>query len=175
MEVLCMSKRKSQDPLLYVYQPFSRTPANINMQEVYTNRQEMEQAKEEQQPADEMKKKVSLAKREALSAQKASEITKSENQRASSSQQLADVQQSSFNRVKPFKEMDVLERLDYLINFPKVLPPVPCVFNTVEGSYQGYLSDSDALHVTIKFHDQTSKTLPLDAIKEVLMIGIKKS
>jgi hypothetical protein len=170
-----MSKRKSLEPLLYVYQPFSRTPANINMQEVYRNRQGMEQPEEEKQPGIEKKKKISLAKREVLSEQIPMEIMKPENQQTTSSPPLADIQRSSFSRVKPFKEMDVLERLDYLINFPKVLPPVPCVFNTVEGSYQGYLSKSDENQVTIKFHDQTTKTLPLDSIKEVMMIGIRKT
>jgi hypothetical protein len=168
-----MSKKKSLGPLLYVYQPFSRTPANKNMQEVYTNRQEMEQPKEEKKLGEEMKKKISLVKREGLSEQIQIDIINSNIQQTTSTPP-PDDNRSSFSRVKPFKEMDVSERLDYLINFPKMLPPVPCFFNTVEGGYHGYLTGYDEHQVTIQFHDQTSKTLPIEAIKDVMMIGIKK-
>ena len=45
----------------------------------------------------------------------------------------------SFNRIKGFKEMTILEKLNYLENFPKQLPPVPCIFMTNNSSIKGFL------------------------------------
>ena len=120
-------------------------------------------------------RKFLLRKSEVEPEPNSIEIVNSENQQPTSSTTRQEKHRTSFSRVKPFKEMDLNERLDYLINFPKVLPPVPCVFYTVEKNYQGYLNEYAEDQVTIKFHDQTSKTLSLDAIKDVLMIGIKNS
>ena len=58
-----MSKKKSQGPLLYVNQPFSRTPSNHNMQEIYTNKWMKERIMEEKQQVNAVRKKISLAKK----------------------------------------------------------------------------------------------------------------
>lgn len=174
MEVHCMSSKKQQGPLLYIYQPFSRTPSKINMQEVYTNRQETEPPKEEKQIGEEVNKKISLAKKEVLLEPIPIKVTKSENQQTTSSAPQYDRQRPSFSRVKPFKELNLMERLDYLINFPKVLPPVPCVFYTANKNYQGYLIEYTDQQVTIQFHDQNTETIALDELKDIIMIGIKK-
>ncbi|WML38811.1 CotO family spore coat protein [Neobacillus sp. OS1-2] len=166
-----MSKMKSRGPLLYVHQSFSRTPTNNNMQEVYTNRKEQETPEEVAPQGKETLKKISLAKKELFQEQIPIEIVKAETPHAVQQQQTS---RPSLKRVKPFKEMELTERLDYLINFPKVLPPVPCNFYTVEGNYQGYLAEYNQHQVTITFHDQTSKTLPIEELKDVMMIGIKK-
>ncbi|MFZ7944612.1 MULTISPECIES: CotO family spore coat protein [Bacillaceae] len=163
-----MSKMKSKGPLLYVHQPFSRMPTNNNMQEIYTSRSEQEPQEEEIQ--NNAQKKISLAKKELFQEPIPIEVVKAEHTQTAHHPQN---KRTGLKRVKPFKEMDVLERLDYLINFPKVLPPVPCVFYTAEKNYQGYLTEYDQNHVTIQFHDQTSKTIPLGEIKDVIMIGIK--
>jgi hypothetical protein len=161
-----MSKKKSQRPLLYVDQSFSRDPSNSNMQEVYTNKREQEQG-------DDIRRKISLAKKESIEPIAIEAYTSEDSQPASSSQH-QEKHKTSFTRVKPFKDMDLTERLDYLINFPKVLPPVPCVFYTAEKNYQGYLKEYNGKQVTIQFHDQTSKTFSLDELTNVIMIGIKK-
>ncbi|MFK9095472.1 CotO family spore coat protein [Bacillus salipaludis] len=162
-----MSKIRSKGPLLYVHQPFSRTPTNNNMQEIYTNKEKQE-PQEELPLRNENQKKISLAKKELFQEPIPIEVAKSEKPQASHQQR------ASFSRVKPFKEMELKERLDYLINFPKVLPPVPCNFYTTEENYQGYLKEYDHHQVTIQFHDQTSKTIPFEELKDVIMIGIKK-
>ncbi|ETI66784.1 CotO family spore coat protein [Neobacillus vireti] len=161
-----MSKKKSQHPLLYVDQSFSRTPSNNNMQEVYTN-------KREQKQGDDIRRKISLSKKESIEPIPI-EINNSEDFESSSSTQHQERNKTAFTRVRPFKDMDLTERLDYLINFPKVLPPVPCVFYTAERNYQGYLKEYNGSQVTIQFHDQSSKTFPIDELKNVIMIGIKK-
>ncbi|WP_066071222.1 CotO family spore coat protein [Neobacillus soli] len=165
-----MSKKRSQGPLLYVNQPLSGTSSNNNMQEVYTSKLDQEKLLEEKQQVKAVRKKHSPTKQEIEH-----EAISVEEVQSSSSTRDQEKHRPSFSRVKPFKEMKLNERLDYLINFPKVLPPVPCVFYTIEKSYQGYLTKYDEDQVTIKFHDQTSKTLPVGAIKDVLMIGIKNS
>lgn len=164
-----MSSKKSEGPLLYIYQPFSKTPSN-NMQEMYTNKQEIEKPKEEKKLGGENKKKISLAKKEEVPEPIPIEVSKLDNQQSISDEK----QRPLFNRVKGFKEMDLKERLDYLIHFPKVLPPVPCVFYTEDQNYQGYLLKYENDQATIQFHDQTTKTIALSEIRDVILIGIKK-
>ncbi|MFJ5714914.1 CotO family spore coat protein [Neobacillus sp. NPDC093127] len=161
-----MSNKKIQRPLIYIDQSISSTPSNSNMQEVYTN-------KREQKQGDDIRRKISLAKKEFIEPIPIEANTSEDSQPASSSQH-QEKHKTSFTRVKPFKDMDLTERLDYLINFPRVLPPVPCVFYTAEKNYQGYLKEYNGRQVTIQFHDQTSKTFPLDELTNVIMIGIKK-
>jgi hypothetical protein len=180
MEVPSMSTKKSKGPLLYIHQPFARTPAT-NMQDTYTTREEL--VVEEERPSeDESKKKISLAKKEIIPEQINKDVKKLENPSTTPQTKTPETsatthqkrQHTTFNRVKPFKEMNIEERLDYLINYPKVLPPAPCVFATEEKNYQGYLIEYDGQEATIRFHDQSTKTVPVHELKNVLLIGIKK-
>lgn len=176
-----MSTKKSRGPLLYIHQPFVR-PTATNMQDVYTSNLELEQLEAEKPLEEESKKKISLAKKEVVQETIAKEVTKTENQAAASPTKsvttsptsMQKKQHSSFNRVKPFKEMDIKERLDYLINYPKVLPPAPCAFITDEKNYQGYLIEYTGQEATIRLYDQSTKTVTVDSLKGVLLIGIKK-
>jgi len=161
-----MPSKKSQGPLLYIHQPFTRTPSN-KMQDIFTNKSEELQ---EELVKEEHIKKIPVPKKEDFNEPIPIDVTKTENQQAAYQEK----HRSSFNRVKSFKELDIKERLEYLINFPKVLPPVPCLFNTGEKSIQGYLSKYQDDQVTIKFHDQTTETLAVHEIKDIIMIGIKK-
>ena len=56
-------------------------------------------------------------------------------------------QSYSFNRVKSFKEMNTIERLNYLVHFPKLLPPVPCVFVTKSRSVKGFLMNKKRIRL----------------------------
>lgn len=78
---------------------------------------------------------------------------------------------SSFNRVKPFKEMNNSERINYLLHFPKQLPPVPCIFQTEETSFKGILINKNETIIEIKLLDDTMATIEIDQIKEIKMIG----
>ncbi|WHY02114.1 CotO family spore coat protein [Neobacillus sp. DY30] len=161
-----MEKKTKRGPLLYVSQTFLDTPVK-NMQEVFTNRQEVQLPIEEPQLEEESSKKVpevSLAKTEhKVKEVKQEEKSKSNNEK-----------KRTFNRVKGFKEMNLMERLEYLSNFPKALPPVPCVFYTDEKNYQGYLAEYSEQDITIRFPDQTIETIPFKSLNDVLMIGIKR-
>ncbi|MEH7375278.1 CotO family spore coat protein [Neobacillus drentensis] len=169
-----MSEKKSKGPLLYIHQPFARTPAT-NMQDIYTSRQEDEELVGEEKLVEaESKKKISLLKMEIVQELIGTEASRSDNSATKSTTSIQERKHSPFNRVKPFKEMDIKERLDYLINYPIVLPPPPCVFITEEKNYQGYLTEYDGNEVTIRFHDKSTKTVPVHTLKGVILIGLKK-
>lgn len=165
-----MEKKTKRGPLLYVSQTFLDTPVK-NMQEIFTNRQEVQLPMEEPQQEEESNKKVyevSLAKTDLTKESKVKEVKQEKKTQSNQEKQRA------FNRVKGFKEMNLLERLEYLDNFPKALPPVPCVFYTEEKNYQGYLVEYNEQDVTIRFPNQTTETIPFKNLKDVMMIGIKR-
>ena len=165
-----MEKKTKRGPLLYVAQTFLDTPVK-NMQEIFTNRQDVQLPLEETPLEEESNKKffeVSLAKTDLPKESKVKEVK--QEKKIQSNQE----KQRAFNRVKGFKEMDLMERLVYLDNFPKALPPVPCVFYTEEKNYQGYLVEYNEQDVTIRFPNQTTETIPFKNLKDVMMIGIKR-
>jgi hypothetical protein len=169
MEVNWMEKKTKRGPLLYVSQTFLETPVK-NMQEIFTNRQEVQLPKEEPELEEERNKvfEVSLAKTDLPKESKVKEVKQEKKTQSNQEKQRA------FNRVKGFKDMDLMERLEYLDNFPKALPPVPCVFYTEEKNYQGYLVEYNEQDVTIRFPNQTTETIPFKSLKDVMMIGIKR-
>lgn len=164
-----MEKKTKRGPLLYVSQTFLDTPVK-NMQEVFTNRQEVQLPIEEPELEEESNKKkffeVSLAKTEIPKEPKEKEVKQVHN--------IQKEKPRTFNKVKGFREMDLMERLEYLENFPKALPSVPCVFYTEEKNLQGYLVAYNEQDVTIRFPNQTTETISLKNLKDVLMIGIKR-
>ncbi|WP_419888694.1 CotO family spore coat protein [Neobacillus niacini] len=165
-----MEKKTKRGPLLYVSQTFLNTPVK-NMQEIFTNRQEVQLPLEEPNVEEQSNKKVlevSLAKTDLPRQSKVKEVKQQEKSQSNQEKK------RTFNRVKGFKEMNLMERLEYLDNFPKALPPVPCVFYTDEKNYQGYLVEYNESDVTIRFPDQTTETIPFKSLQDVMMIGIKR-
>ncbi|MEH7115498.1 CotO family spore coat protein [Neobacillus niacini] len=168
-----MEKNTKRGPLLYVSQTFLNTPMK-NMQEVFTTRQEVQLPMEEPQLEEESTKKkfyeVSLAKTD-LATGSGSKVKEAKEEIKSQTNQ---EKQRTFNRVKSFKEMDLMDRLEYLANLPKALPPVPCVFYTDEKNYQGFLVGFNEQDMTIRIPNQSTETIPLKNLKDIIMIGIKK-
>ena len=68
--------------------------------------------------------------------------------------------------------MEIIEKLEYLLNFPKQLPPVPCLVITANENVRGFVIDLKEDKVDIKLMDQTTITLNIPVIQEVRMIGI---
>lgn len=171
MEVNWVEKNTKKGPLLYVSQTFLNTPVKNN-QEVFTTRQEVQLPIEEPQLEEEKEKKkvfeVSLAKTDLPKVSKKKEVK--EEIKAQTNQE----KQRNFNRVKGFKEMNLIERLEYLANFPKALPPVPCVYYTEEKNYQGYLVEYNEQEITIRIPNQKTETIPVKNIKDIIMIGIRR-
>lgn len=77
-----------------------------------------------------------------------------------------------FQRVKSFREMNTIERLEYLHNFPKQLPPVPCLFQTENTAIRGYLNGKTKDKIDVLLFDKTLKTLSINELKSVRMIGL---
>jgi Spore coat protein CotO len=171
MEVNWVEKNTKKGPLLYVSQTFLNTPVKNN-QEVFTNRQEVQLPIEEPLLEEEKESKkvfeVSLAKTDLPKVSKKKEVK--EEIKAQTNQE----KQRNFNRVKGFKEMNLIERLEYLDNFPKALPPVPCVYYTEEKNYQGYLVEYNEQEITIRIPNQKTETIPVKNIKDIIMIGIRR-
>ena len=82
-------------------------------------------------------------------------------------------QSYSFNRVKSFKEMNTIERLNYLVHFPKLLPPVPCVFVTKSRSVKGFLVEKTEDAIEIKQFNDNMMQISIGELIEVKMIGLK--
>ncbi|WP_338449021.1 CotO family spore coat protein [Niallia oryzisoli] len=78
----------------------------------------------------------------------------------------------SFKRVKSFKEMNTLEKLNYLEHFPKLLPPVPCIFATGSSSVRGFLLNKTEDSVEIKLFNDKIMDIPIEQITEVKMLGL---
>jgi len=68
--------------------------------------------------------------------------------------------------------MTITERLEYLLNFPKQLPPVPCIVITINENVRGFVTALDGEKVELKLMDQTLTTINVHTIQEVKMIGI---
>jgi hypothetical protein len=179
MEVNWMEKKAKRGPLLYVSQTFLNTPVKNN-QEIFTNRQEVQLPIEEpllEEESNKVSNKESNKKKFFEVSLEKTEIpieTKEKAVKQDLSIQPKQEKTRTFNKVKGFREMDLMERLEYLEKFPKALPPVPCVFYTEEKNLQGYLVEYNEQDVTIRFPNQTTETISLKNLKDVMMIGIKR-
>lgn len=81
----------------------------------------------------------------------------------------------SLNRVKGFKEMNIDEKLEYLMYFPKPLPPVPCIFTTGNRFIRGFLLSKMEAEIEIKTFDEKLLQIQISELKDIQMIGEKKS
>jgi len=79
---------------------------------------------------------------------------------------------SAFRRLKSFKEMSIDEKLIYLLNFPKQLPPVPCVIITESQNARGFVIGKDDHSVQLKLMNESVMKIALKSIQEVKMIGL---
>ncbi|MGD6855219.1 CotO family spore coat protein [Bacillus infantis] len=184
-------EKKTKEPMLYIHQPSFKMP-DIKMQEVYSakNAKKQEKLPADRQTADNSKKsKPSGQREESIFGPAGPELVSAERkevvQSAISDYQDAHLEKKeeesrkqgffSFQRVKPFKEMNVEERLEYLVNFPKQLPPVPCLIFTEEKTFRGIVQSMPSEHeVEIKLMDQSLETISIKSIKEIRMIGFTK-
>lgn len=79
----------------------------------------------------------------------------------------------SFKRVKSFKEMNIIEKLNYLDHFPKLLPPVPCIFATGSSSARGFLLNKSEDSIEIKLFNDKIMDIPIEQITDVKMLGLQ--
>ncbi|KAB2337233.1 hypothetical protein F7731_06335 [Cytobacillus depressus] len=194
-----MQKKKLKDPFFHISQPSGKVQ-QANMQEFFSTKVAKKQSKAE--PEAQMTKEKEIKKEtkeekleeiklndipenqvieEIIDSDKATEII--ENYEAEKVVEdespfvshFKRMPSPSFKRLKSFKEMDTLEKLNYLVEFPKQLPPVPCVFETEGGAFRGILVEKTEDAIKIKSFDGKTNTLKIPSIIEVRMIGLRKN
>lgn len=83
------------------------------------------------------------------------------------------VRQPAFRKLKSFRDMDVEEKLSYLFNFPKQLPPVACIVTVADGQqFRGFIIGKADKTVTVKLMDGEEITFFTKKINEVKMVGM---
>lgn len=193
-----MSIKQSSDPLLYIIQPSINFPKS-NMQETYVLKKtepvqekdpeksildiEGNQTKEQaEKEIDNMEKKgkksiFSIEKGELKSADVQDVINeyndKQDEEQKSSPSKTRKQHSFSMKRVKSFMDMDTIERLNYLIHFPKQLPPVPCIFTTKSSTIKGFLLKKTEEAIEVKQFNEKTLEILLEDLVDVKMIGLK--
>lgn len=178
-----MTEKREKEPLFYIQQPNFQIPEN-RMQTIYSSRKaEQERKQNESVPDSAVHNEVPKVPEEKIEntagqmeVQEAIEEFESgrEEKKGESFAFTAEKRKPSFNRVKSFKEMDTLERLDYLIDFPKQLPPIPCIFETGEKVLRGFLVSKHEEWIEVKLFDERIEKLNLQSLNAVKMIGLRR-
>lgn len=141
--------------------------AKISKQKQY---KELMEKKQKEEALQEIKAKKDAAKE---GAEKLDTTNVQEQIQSYQEQQVEKTpRKPAFKRLKSFKEMGIVEKLEYLLHFPKQLPPVPCLVVTEQETVRGFVVDLNADKVDIKLMDQTIVTLNIATIDEIKMIGI---
>ncbi|WP_313804530.1 CotO family spore coat protein [Cytobacillus sp.] len=192
-----MTKRKEKEPLFYIQQPTFQFPT-IKMQETYSSKRaeslktaqisesiEMNQKQEvgEEKASntklpkadqEEKMKKTNLYQQEKV--QDALEEFETDRRKVEENTafSMRTDRKPSFQRVKSFKEMSMMERLQYLMEFPKQLPPVPCLFITNENTVKGFLNSHLNDFIEIKLLNGEMKKISLGELKDIKMIGLRR-
>ncbi|MBY0121001.1 CotO family spore coat protein [Bacillus sp. S/N-304-OC-R1] len=180
---------KQKEPFFYILQPKINFP-EANMQETFSFKKE-NQKELNSSSIDSLGENINLEENRklpegqpdkqneelTLDAEEATEViinyqNESTENNKDSKEQANRKHSSSFNRVKSFKEMNTIERLDYLVHFPKQLPPVPCIFDTENKSVRGTLIGKMDELIEIKLFNGETVELHIETIKEVKMIGL---
>lgn len=78
----------------------------------------------------------------------------------------------SLSKAPSFKDMDITDKLEYLVSFPNPLPPVPCIFTTENNTYRGFLLEKNDWKIDIKTFDEKQLSIPIHEVKEVHIIGM---
>ncbi|KML45960.1 MULTISPECIES: CotO family spore coat protein [Bacillaceae] len=178
-----MTEKREKEPLFYIQQPNFQIPEN-RMQTIYSSRKAEQERKQKENLLDfAVPKEVQKVPEEKvektagqMEVQEAIEEFESgrEEKKGASFAFTTEKRKPSFNRVKSFKEMDTLERLDYLIDFPKQLPPIPCTFETGEKAIRGFLVSKNEEWIEVKLFDERIEKINLQSLNAIKMIGLRR-
>lgn len=187
-----MNVKNKRQPLLYIHQPDLSFP-QTSMQTSFSSKQpavEEEEKAAAQLNIDEMAEKAEAsaieekAKDEVIEEKKAEEIqnkadlasygTEAKVQEVISEfEKVQNNERKGLQRIKKFKEMNKLERIDYLLHFPKQLPPVPCVFISEGEEVRGFIVSSENDEIKVRTLDGNIQTIDLQLLKTIKMIGFR--
>lgn len=182
-----MPKKQQKEPFLHIQQTGIKPPVG-HMQEIFISRiaekEKKELAKEHLEQHDDKsvaeEKKATQADRkneqELIIKNQENEEKELEDRKTNPSSFSANQERkprSSFQRLKGFKEMTIMERVNYLVDFPKQIPPVSCIFETEEKTVRGIFVGKTDDSIDIRKHDGKITTIPIESLKDVKMIGLR--
>ncbi|MBM7586547.1 oxalate decarboxylase/phosphoglucose isomerase-like protein (cupin superfamily) [Bacillus pakistanensis] len=153
---------KRRDPLLYINQP--------KMQEAKANMQDMFRSKR-QDPVKKEKAKM-IAKRVMKPADDHEAVVQDSFKLSEKDKQEELKGALAFHRVKPFKEMNLEERIEYLLVTISGRPPFPCEYITEEGSFRGIIQKHDGEAIEVKTFQGDNVRIKKSALHEIKMIGL---
>lgn len=137
-------KQFAKEPLLFIEQPIIQKPAVLMQHDYYSPKQtEMDSNEENIRDHSEAKRSESY---------------------------LGD--QLDTKRSERFKDMTVLEKIEYLIHKPEHIPKVQCLINTDEKTYRGVVTQFK--NDEVYFQDSRRRTvlnIPYEKIIDIKMIG----
>lgn len=192
-----MTKRKEKEPLFYIQQPTFQFPS-IKMQETYSSKRAESLKKAQMNESIEMNSKQEVGEEKVSNTkfQKEAQEEKMNNTNLFQQEKVQDTleefetdrrkveentafairteRKPSFQRVKSFKEMSIMERLQYLMDFPKQLPPVPCLFITNENTVKGFLNDQLNEFIEIKLLNGKTMKISIGELDDIKMIGLRR-
>jgi hypothetical protein len=170
-------EQQKREPLLYIHQPGFHFPEG-KMQKSFSAKQaERKIIVEEDKTIKEQKNQ--WENRSAIEPQQVENTLTSEEiqQTIEDYEQKNKIQESGhgefgLRRLKPFREMDLIERLDYLEHFPRQLPPISCIFQTEKKAIRGILLEKSEHVVVIRLFDKTEVEVAIKDLIEVRMVGL---
>jgi hypothetical protein len=164
-------KTKNKKPLLYVHQPDLRE-VKANMQSSYRSPNiKTDSAKQKESFSIVKKKKREYLQEDLDSIQAEMEIEQEEKQEPQPKLDES-TGKFGFKKVKPFREMNLNEKLDYLTEFGDGKAPFPCIFTTENDSYKGVIFSAKGTEVEIKPFQGEHVKLNRNDIKSIKMIGL---
>ncbi|MEQ2525758.1 CotO family spore coat protein [Bacillaceae bacterium CLA-AA-H227] len=169
-------EQKKREPLLYIHQPGFKFPEGI-MQKSFSAKK-VDSFKEETKMDDGIDRKSRGSLEQEVKKRETTLTSKEIQQTIEDYEQAQTVQEPNrggfgLRRLKSFKEMDLVEKLDYLERFPPQLPPIPCIFTTENGSLRGTLVEKNLHDVVVRLFDKKVVTIAIKDLAEVKMIGFR--
>ena len=162
-----MTTKKNENttslPFMYVEVPQS-SPVNVNMQNVYISSKDKKEI--------ELKKQVN-EKQSAVHGSQQEQLDHSNQTRESietDDEKKPEEKRKHWQR-KPFRNMQIGEKIEFLLNKPAYLPNTACEIKTDTNVYVGVIKSCENNEVTIK---QTTSFEPVTiAIDEIIYMNLR--
>lgn len=158
-------KKYAKDPLFYIHQPTIKKPEAMMQGEYFTPKQDRKETKQTKRTENKKHyRKKRVYNRNYFLA---------EEQTDSKGNNLPeDNEDNTLNNDKKFKDMTLLEKVNYFNKIPEHAPKVRCEIKTEERKYQGIITDYKDDNVWIRMGKRSSSTkVPFDKIINIRMLG----
>ncbi|MEN2466737.1 CotO family spore coat protein [Ornithinibacillus sp. FSL M8-0202] len=186
-----MKRRKyAREPLLYIHQPTVDTPT-APMQHSYTSTKKQTNQSVSSSPTHSeagAKSQETIKKRPSLNAfstgiSNANEVkepqvkkrrpsfpTQDLEEMESSSSSLEEVSEDNKLERKKFKEMTLMEKIDYFIKTPSHLPRMRCEVVTNDNKYRGIMLDKENEVIKMRVGRRTTE-VSIEDITDIRLLG----